>query len=87
MGLFQYQQGFLPAKIIIMAENVCMNKNLTCPRCGKSTLNAEFPDQYEVWVKCSSCDFFMGMSNDEWHHMQNSPNINEKIQKMAKKKG
>lgn len=53
--------------------------------CGKSTLNVEFPDQYEVWLKCSSCDFFMGMSNDEWHHMKNSPNINEKIYKMAKK--
>jgi hypothetical protein len=29
----------------------------------------------------------MGMSNDEWHHMQNSPNINEKIRKMAHKTG
>jgi hypothetical protein len=27
----------------------------------------------------------MGMSNDEWHGMENSPNINEKIKKMAKK--
>jgi hypothetical protein len=29
----------------------------------------------------------MGMSNDEWHLMENSPNINEKIHKMAKKQG
>ena len=77
--------GFLLARINIMPENVSMNKPLTCPMCGKSTLNVEFPDQYEVWLKCSSCDFFMGMSNDEWHHMKNSPNINEKIHKMAKK--
>lgn len=61
------------------------NEKLVCPRCGKSTVHAEFPDQYEAWVKCSSCDFFMGMSNDDWHRMENSPNINEKIKKMAKK--
>jgi len=66
------------------------NDNITntfcCPRCGKSTLNIEFPDQYEVWLKCSSCKFFMGMSHEEWHHMENSPNINEKIHKMAEMK-
>jgi hypothetical protein len=56
---------------------------LTCPQCGKSTLRAEFPDQYEAWIKCSSCSFFMGMSNDDWHRMKNSPNINGKIKKMA----
>ena len=59
---------------------------LICPECGKSTLRAEFPDQYEAWLKCSSCGFFMGMSNDDWHRMENSPNINEKIKKMAKKR-
>jgi ribosomal protein S27AE len=63
-----------------------MDKNLTCPQCGKLTLNAEFPDKYEVWLKCSSCGFFMGMSNDGWHRMVNSPNIDEKIKKMAHKK-
>ena len=61
-------------------------EKLKCPRCGKSTLRAEFPDQFEAWMKCSSCDFFMGMSNDDWHRMKNSPNINEKIKKMAWKK-
>ena len=61
-------------------------EKLICPQCGKSTLRAEFPDHYEAWIKCSSCGFFMGMSNDEWHSMQNSPNLNEKIIKMAKKK-
>jgi ribosomal protein S27AE len=61
-------------------------EKLKCPRCGESTLHAEFPDQFEAWVKCSSCDFFMGMSNDDWHRMKNSPNINEKIKKMAWKK-
>ena len=56
---------------------------LRCPDCGKSTLRAEFPDQYEAWTKCSSCGFFMGMSNDDWHRMENSHNINEKIKRMA----
>ena len=61
-------------------------EKLVCPQCGESTLHAEFPDQFEAWIKCSSCDFFMGMSNDDWHRMENSPNINEKIKKMAWKK-
>ncbi|MGA2162127.1 MAG: hypothetical protein ABSG28_08035 [Methanoregula sp.] len=60
-------------------------ENLTCPQCGKSTIHAEFPDHYEAWIKCSSCGFFMGMSKDEWHSMENSPNLNEKIKKMARK--
>jgi len=59
---------------------------LTCPQCGKSTLRVEFPDQYEAWTKCSSCGFFMGMSNADWHRMKNSPNIVQKIKKMAMKK-
>ena len=61
-------------------------EKLVCPQCGKPTLHAEFPDQFEAWLKCSSCDFFMGMSNDDWHRMENSPNINEKIKKMAMKR-
>jgi len=61
------------------------HEKLTCPQCGKPTLHAEFPDHYEAWIKCSSCGFFMGMSNDEWHGMENSPNIDEKIKRMAKK--
>ena len=61
-------------------------ERLICPQCGESTLHAEFPDQFEAWVKCSSCDFFMGMSNEDWHRMENSPNISEKIKKMAWKK-
>jgi ribosomal protein S27AE len=60
-------------------------EKLVCPQCGEPTFHAEFPDQFEAWLKCSSCDFFMGMSNDDWHRMENSPNINEKIKKMAKK--
>jgi ribosomal protein S27AE len=62
------------------------NEKLICPRCGEATIHAEFPDQYEAWIKCSSCGFFMGMSYDDWHRMENSPNINEKIKKMASKK-
>ena len=60
---------------------------LTCPQCGKSTLHAKFPDHYECWIKCSSCGFFMGMSNEEWHRMENSANLNKKIKKMAIEKG
>jgi len=60
---------------------------LICPRCGESKIRAEFPDKYEVWIKCSSCNFFMGMSDDDWHRMKNSPNLNERIKKMAEKKG
>jgi predicted RNA-binding Zn-ribbon protein involved in translation (DUF1610 family) len=59
---------------------------LTCPRCGKSSLRAEFPDHYEAWIKCSSCGFFMGMSNEEWHRMENSPNLIKNIKKMAVEK-
>jgi hypothetical protein len=29
----------------------------------------------------------MGMSNEEWHRMESSPNLGEKIKKMAMKKG
>jgi ribosomal protein L37E len=62
------------------------NEKLICPRCGKPTIHVEFPDHYEAWTKCSECGFFMGMSNEEFHRMENSPNINEKIKKMAIKK-
>jgi ribosomal protein S27AE len=61
-------------------------QKLICPRCGKPALHAEFPDHYEAWTKCPECGFFMGMSNEEWHRMESSPNINQKIKKMAMKK-
>jgi predicted RNA-binding Zn-ribbon protein involved in translation (DUF1610 family) len=61
-------------------------EKLICPQCGKAILHAEFPDHYEAWTKCSECGFFMGMSNEEWHRMENSPNLSEKIKKMAWKK-
>ena len=63
-----------------------LQQKLTCPKCGKATIHAEFPDRYEAWIKCSNCHFFMGMSGAEWHTMENSPNLNEKIKKMAIKK-
>lgn len=59
------------------------NVKLICPECGKFTITAGFPDHYEAWIKCSACGFFMGMSNEEWHRMENTPNINHKIKKMA----
>ena len=61
-------------------------EKLICPRCGEPALHIEFPDHYEAWTKCSECGFFMGMSNEEWHRMESSPNLNEKIKKMALKK-
>jgi len=61
-------------------------EKLICPQCGKPTLHAEFPDHYEAWTKCSECGFFMGMSGEEWHRMENTPNINKKIKKMAIKR-
>jgi len=62
------------------------NEKLICPQCGKPAIHVEFPDHYEAWTKCSECGFFMGMSNEEWHRMENSENINEKIKKMAIKR-
>lgn len=55
----------------------------TCPQCGKEELKAEEPDQYEIWLKCNSCGYFMGMSKDDWHKIVNSPNVNHKIKKRA----
>lgn len=46
-------------------------------------MHAEEPDEYEIWLKCRSCDFFMGMSKDDWHRIVNSPNVNHKIKKRA----
>jgi len=63
------------------------NKKLICPQCGKPTLYVEFQDQYEAWTKCSSCKFFIGMGKDDWYRMENSPNIDEKLRKMAIKMG
>lgn len=76
----------IPHNMDSIVTTSTLQEKLKCPKCGKSTLHAEFPDQYEVWTKCSSCDFFMGMSNEEWHRMENSPNIKEKIKRMALKK-
>lgn len=59
------------------------SEKLICPQCGKTTVRVEFPDHYEAWVKCSDCHFFMGMSNEEWHRMENSKNLNKNIKKMA----
>jgi predicted RNA-binding Zn-ribbon protein involved in translation (DUF1610 family) len=62
------------------------NEKLICPQCGHPTIHAEFPDQYEAWIKCSECGFFMGLSYEDWRHMENSHNINEKIKKLAIKR-
>jgi ribosomal protein S27AE len=84
----EYKPGYTDSAIVphdrtSTVDTSILQVKLTCPKCGKSTLHAEFPDKYECWIKCSSCGFFMGMSYDEWHHMENSPNLNSKIKKMA----
>ncbi|MCK4269465.1 MAG: hypothetical protein KAW93_03200 [Methanogenium sp.] len=60
-------------------------KTIVCPKCGKKTVVVEQPDGYEIWLKCSECDYFQGMSNDDWHRIHNSPNLDEKIKKMYEK--
>jgi len=62
-----------------MTENA-----IECPKCGKKSLHAEYPDEYEVWLKCSECDYFRGMSKDDWHKLKNSPNLEKKLQKHYK---
>ncbi|MBP2134281.1 ssDNA-binding Zn-finger/Zn-ribbon topoisomerase 1 [Methanomicrobium sp. W14] len=59
-----------------------MNEELyECPKCGKKALYAEYPDEYEVWLKCRECDYFRGMSKAEWHKLKNSPNLEKKLLK------
>lgn len=76
----------VPHNMDSVVTTSALQKKLKCPQCGKSTLHAESPDQCEAWIKCSSCSFFMGMSDEEWHRMENSANINERIKRMALKK-
>jgi predicted RNA-binding Zn-ribbon protein involved in translation (DUF1610 family) len=87
-----YKPGYTDSPVVphdrkSEVDTSILQVKLTCPECGKSTIHTEFPDHYEAWVKCSSCGFFMGMSNEEWHRMENSPNLNGKIKKMAIRKG
>jgi len=58
---------------------------IECPKCGKKTVIVEKPDEYEVWLKCTECDLFLGMSADDWHRIHNSPNIDEKVRKLYTK--
>ncbi|MBN2734643.1 MAG: hypothetical protein JXQ82_07305 [Methanomicrobiaceae archaeon] len=60
-------------------------KLIECPKCGKKALFAEHPDEYEVWLKCRECSYFRGMSKEEWHKLENSPNLEEKLKKYYKK--
>ena len=60
-------------------------KAIECPKCGAKTVVVEQPDEYEIWLKCSKCDYFQGLSSDDWHRIHNSPNLDEKIKKMYEK--
>lgn len=63
-------------------------QEIECPKCKKRSVFVEHPDEYEVWLKCKECDFFLGMSADDWHRIHNSPNLDSKIRKMyGKEKG
>ena len=57
---------------------------IECPKCGKNALSVEHPDEYEVWLKCSECDYFRAMSKDEWRKLANSPNRDETLHKYYK---
>ncbi len=54
--------------------------NLTCPQCGEPTLYVESPADYEIWIKCSTCSLFMGLSEEEWSHIKNSPDLDKTIE-------
>lgn len=60
-------------------------KEIECPKCKKRTVVIEHPDEYEVWLKCTECDLFLGLSADDWHRIHNSPNLDEKVRKMYNK--
>ncbi|ADN37376.1 hypothetical protein Mpet_2633 [Methanolacinia petrolearia DSM 11571] len=60
-------------------------QEIECPKCKNKSVYIEHPDEYEVWLKCKECDFFLGMSADEWHRIHNSPNLDSKIKKMYEK--
>ncbi len=52
---------------------------LHCPECGEQTLNVEQPSDNEIWIKCSTCNLFIGLSEEEWHQIHNSPHLEKKI--------
>jgi len=54
-----------------------------CPKCGKHELLTEKPDEYEVWLKCPSCDFLMGMSTEDWHRIENGSGTDQKIKELV----
>ncbi len=59
--------------------------HLHCPECGEQTLNVEQPSDNEIWIKCSTCDLFMGLSEEEWHQIHNSPHLEKKIRALYEK--
>jgi|GEM_PF-1348267 len=62
-----------------------MNDPIICPKCGKKSVTIQNPDQYEYWLTCSDCDYFQGMSHDDWHRIHNSPHLEDKLRKMYEK--
>lgn len=59
--------------------------HLHCPECGEQTVIVEQPSDNEIWIKCSTCDLFIGLSEEEWHHIHNSPNLEKKIRALYEK--
>ncbi|MBN1166951.1 MAG: hypothetical protein JXA44_07445 [Methanospirillaceae archaeon] len=62
-----------------------MNDLIVCPKCGKKSVTIQNPDQYEYWLTCSECDYFQGISTDEWHKIHNSPHLVDKLRKLYEK--
>jgi len=59
-----------------------MDDQIICPKCGKQSVKIQNPDQYEYWLTCSECDYFQGISRDDWHKIHNSPHLEAKLKKM-----
>jgi hypothetical protein len=60
-------------------------RDLQCPQCGEPTIEIQTPSDNEIWIKCGTCNLFIGLSEEEWHKIQNSPNLEEKIRRLYHK--
>ncbi|MCP1714674.1 transcription elongation factor Elf1 [Methanocalculus alkaliphilus] len=58
---------------------------LHCPQCGEMTVVAERPSDNEIWIKCGTCDLFIGLSEEEWNRIRASENREEKIRSIYQK--
>ncbi|MCP1661889.1 MAG: hypothetical protein D5R99_00785 [Methanocalculus sp. MSAO_Arc1] len=59
--------------------------DLHCPQCGEPTLHVEQPSDNEIWIKCGTCNLFIGISEEEWHQIRHSENIEGRIRSLYEK--